>query len=152
MGREKRARLKRWSKNTWRTCRCSHHHEASYPGNSKLLQQTTDATLTTTARESAWACEGMHDMVIHDAMQLNKIKRNSEFRHTHMVQVILLLGKFWCWLAWQRQDIDELHNIKWSRKNIISISQILHMLLIGVMQFTTSLHDERCKQVYGWHI
>jgi hypothetical protein len=152
MGREKRARLKRWSKNTRRTCRCSRHHEASYPRRSKSLQQTTDATYYYDKRIgmimwSMYAWRGNYD-----AMQLIQIKRNSEFRHTHMIQVILLHGKFKCWLAWQRQSMGALHKIKWSGENIISISHILHMLLVGVIQITTSLHDARCKQVYRCHI
>jgi hypothetical protein len=90
MGREKRARLKRWSKNTRRTCRCSHHHESAYPRRSKILQQTTDATLTTTAKESAWSCEDMHDMIIMMQCKLSKLSGIGIPAHTYMVQVVLL--------------------------------------------------------------
>jgi hypothetical protein len=116
MGREKRARLKRWSKNTRRTCRCSHHYETSYPGRSKSLQQTTDATITTTGEESAWSCEVMHAWHgNYDAMQLIKIKRNQN-PDTHIYgSSCFTTRQFKCWLAWQRQGMGELHKIKWKR-------------------------------------
>jgi hypothetical protein len=146
MGREKRACLKSWSKNTRRTCRCSHHHEASYSRRSKSLQQTTDVTLTTTTKESAWSYASMHDMSFMMQCNLTKLSGIGIPTHTYMVQVVLLHDKFKCWLAWQRQSIGALHKIKWSGENIISISHILHILLIGVMQISMWLHDARCKQ------
>jgi hypothetical protein len=36
-----------------------------------------------------------------------------------------------------KQGMSELHNIKWSGETIFGVSQLLHMLLIGVMQITT---------------
>jgi hypothetical protein len=152
MGREKRARLKRWSKNTQRTCRCSYHHESSYSGRSKSLQQATDATLTTTVKESAWACEGIHDMAIMMQCNLSKLSGIRIPTHTYMVQVIYLLGKFQCWLTWQTQDMGELHKIKWSGKPYLVIPNYPICCLLDEMQIITSLHDARCKQIYEWHI
>jgi hypothetical protein len=129
MGREKRARLKRVLKNFWRTCRCSHHHESAYPRRSKSLQQTTDATLTTTAKESAWSYASMHDMT--NMMQCNLPKLSGIGIPTHTYgSSYFTTRQIKCWLTWQRQSMSELHKIKWSRENIISISHILHMLLI----------------------
>jgi hypothetical protein len=152
MGREKRARLKRWSKNTWRTCRCSHHHESAYPRRSKSLQQTTNATLTTTEKESEWSCEGMHGMAIMMQCNLSNLSEIETPIHTYMVQVVLLLGRINCWLAWQRQGMGELCKNKWSGVTIFGNTQILHSYLLGVMQTTTSCHDARCKQIYRCHI
>jgi hypothetical protein len=77
-------------RNFQRTCRCSHHHESAYPRRSKSLQQTTDAKLTTTAKESAWACEWMHDMAIMMQCNLTKLSGIGIPTHTYMVQVVLL--------------------------------------------------------------
>jgi hypothetical protein len=107
MGREKRARLKRWSKNTRRTCRCSHHHESAYPRRSKSLQQTTNATLTTTVKESAWSYECMHDMANMMQCNLSKLSGIEIPTYTYMVQVVLLHGNFKCWLAWRKQGMGE---------------------------------------------
>jgi hypothetical protein len=116
--------------NIRRTCRCSYHHEASYSRRSKSLQQTTDATLTTTVKESAWSYEAcMHDMAIMMQCNLSKLSGIGT-RHTYMVQVFFTTRQFKCWLAWQRQRMGELIKIKWSGETIFSISQLLHMLFI----------------------
>jgi hypothetical protein len=65
----------------------------AYPRRSKSLQQTTDATLTTTAKESAWACEAyMHDMAIMMQCNLSKLIGIGILTHIDMVQVVLLHG------------------------------------------------------------
>jgi hypothetical protein len=131
MGREKRVRLKRLSRNFRRTYRCSHHHEASYPGRSKSLQQTTDATLITTTKESAWSCETcMHDMAIYDAMQLSKIKRNRNPDTHRYGSSCFTTRQFKCLLAWQNKAKVSYTKIKWSGEPYLVISQVLHMLFI----------------------
>jgi hypothetical protein len=130
MGREKRARLKRWSKNSRRTCRCWDHHESYYPRRSKMLQQTIDAILTTTAKESAWSCEWMHDMAIMMQCNLSKLSGIGILTHTYMVQVVLLRDNLKCWLVWQRQGMGELLKIKWSGVSIFGKSLITPYLII----------------------
>jgi hypothetical protein len=147
-----RACLARLSRNTRRTCRCSQHHEASYPRRSKELQQTSDANLTTTAKESAWSCEAcMHVMAIMMQCILSKLSGIGIPTHTYSSSCFTT-RQFKCWLAWQRQDMGELHKIKWSGKPYLDNTQILHMLLLIDMQTTTTRHDVRCKQAYRWHI
>jgi hypothetical protein len=95
-----------------------------------LLQQKTGTTLTTTARESACSCECMHDMAIMMQCNLSNFKWNRN-PNTHIYgSSCFTTWQFKSWLAWQRQDMGELCNIKWSGENIISISQVLHILLI----------------------
>jgi hypothetical protein len=77
-------------RNFWRTCRCSHHHETAYPKRSKSLQQTSNATLTTTGKESAWSCEGMHGMAIMMQCNLSNLSGIWIPTHTYMVQVVVL--------------------------------------------------------------
>jgi hypothetical protein len=130
MGREKRARLKRWSKNTRRTCRCSHHQEASYPGKSK--------NTTTNNGCNTYYYDKRIGMIIwmhawhgnFDAMQLIKFKRNQN-PDTHIYgSSCFTTRQFKYWLAWQRQDIGYLHTIKWSGVTIFGNTQVLHMLCI----------------------
>jgi hypothetical protein len=88
----------------------------------------------------------------YDAMQLILIKRNRN-PDTHIYgSSCFTTQQFKCWLAWQRKGMGELHKIKWSGETIIGNSQLLHMFLLDDMQTTTSRHDARCKQGYGWHI
>jgi hypothetical protein len=95
-----------------------------------MLQQTTDATLTTTEKESAWSCEGMHDMANMMQCNLFKIKRNWNL-DTHILgSSYFTTRQFKRWLAWQRQGMGELYKIKWSGEIIFDNTQILHMLLI----------------------
>jgi hypothetical protein len=117
------------SRNFQRTCRCSHHHEAPYSGRSKSLQQTTGAILTTTIKESAWACEGMHGMAIMMQCNLTKLSGIGIPTHTYSSSCFTT-RQFKGWLAWQRQGIGELLKIKWSGVTIFDNTQILHMLLI----------------------
>jgi hypothetical protein len=55
-----------------------------------MLQQTTDAKLTTTAKESACSCEGMHGMTIMMQCNLSKLSGIEIPTHTYKVQVVLL--------------------------------------------------------------
>jgi hypothetical protein len=121
---------KTMSRNFRRTCRCSQHHETSYPRRSKMLQQTTDAQLTTTEKESAWSCEVcMHGMAI--MMQCNLFKLSGIGILTHILDwSCFTTRQFKCWLACQRQDMGDLHKIKWSGETIFGLSQTLHMLCI----------------------
>jgi hypothetical protein len=57
-----------------------------------MLQQTTDAQLTTTAKESSWSCEAcIHDMAIMMQCNLAKLSGIRVPTHIYMVQVVLLL-------------------------------------------------------------
>jgi hypothetical protein len=67
----------------------------------------------------------------YDAMQLNKIKRDRNPDAHILGWSCFTTRQFKCWLAWQTQDMGELHKVKWSGENIISTSHILHMLLIS---------------------
>jgi hypothetical protein len=68
----------------------------------------------------------MHDN--YDAMQLIKIKRNRN-SDTHIYgSSCFTIRHFKYLLAWQRQDMGELHKIKWSGEPYSVISQVLHML------------------------
>jgi hypothetical protein len=151
MGREKRARLKRRSKNTRRTCRCSHHHEPSYPGRSKSLQQTTNATLTTMEKESACSCECMHDMAIMMQCNLSKLS-GMGIQHIHIWFKLFTTRQFKRWLAWRGQGMGELHKIKWSGEPYLAYPNYSICCLLSDMQTTMWLHDARCKQLYEWHI
>jgi hypothetical protein len=66
----------------------------------------------------------------YDAMQLIQIKRNRD-PNTHIYgSSCFTTRQFICWLAWQEQDMGELHKIKWSGETIIGNSQLLHMLSV----------------------
>jgi hypothetical protein len=52
VGKGDLACLERLLRNIPITCHCSHHHEAFYLGRGKTLKQTTNSTLTTTAKET----------------------------------------------------------------------------------------------------
>jgi hypothetical protein len=62
----------------------------SYPGRRKMLQQATDATITTTVKESAWSCEGMHGMAIMMQCNLTKLSGIRILTYMYMVQVVFL--------------------------------------------------------------
>jgi hypothetical protein len=123
------ARLKRRSKNTRRTYRCSHHHEASYPRRSKLLQQTTDATLTTTEKESAWSCEVcMHDMAI--MMRCNLSKLSGIRIPTHIYgSSCFTTPQIIYFISMAKQGMNELHKIKWNRDKYITIPHIPYLII-----------------------
>jgi hypothetical protein len=75
-----------------------------------------------------WSMYAWHKK--YDAMQLIQIKQNRN-SDTHIYgSSCFTTRQFKFLLAWQRQDMGDLHNIKWSGENIIIISHILHMLLI----------------------
>jgi hypothetical protein len=73
------------SKNFWGTCRCSHHHEESFSGRRKFVQQGMNATLTATVKESALSCEAcMHVMAIMMQCNLSKLSRIKIPTHTKL--------------------------------------------------------------------
>jgi hypothetical protein len=88
---------------------------------------------------------------IYDAMRLIQIKRNRN-PDTHMVQVILLLDKFKCWLAWQSKERMSYTKLNEVEKPYLVDPNYSTCYLLGEMQTITSQHDARCKQTYGCHI
>jgi hypothetical protein len=113
----------------WRTCHWSHLHEASYLRRSKLLHQTMDAKLTTTTKESAWSCEGMHDMAIMVQCNLSKWSGTGILTHTYMVQVVLLHGNLNVYQH-GKEKIRVSYTILNEAGKHYKHFQILHMLLI----------------------
>jgi hypothetical protein len=85
--------------------------------------------------------------VNYDAMRLIQIKRNRN-SDTHIYgSSCFTTWHFKYLLAWHRQDMGELHKIKWSGEPYLIISQVLHMLF---NRWDTNYHVSTwCKMQTG---